>query len=217
MILPMGRPRLVPSTLFRVLAYVSAAAACGPGSVPDPRSAVRAYADAARHGDAAALYALLTADSRVSLSLEEVKAIVADERSELADQAKELDQGEVRVEASARLRFSDGETATLDLRDGRYGVTSAGTLPGGGRTPRETLEQLRRVLARRSYEGLMRVVSTGTRSAIEGDVRGLVEGLSDPGALPVRVTGDEAHVPIPGGHTVRLKREAGVWRVQNFD
>jgi hypothetical protein len=205
-ILPMGRPWLVPSTPFRALACVWAVAACGPGSVPDPRSAVRAYADAAGRGDAAALYALLTADSRVSLSLEEVKAIVADERSELAEQSKELGQGDVRVEASARL-----------LRDGRYGVTSAGTLPGGGRTPRETLEQLRRVLARRSYEGLMRVVSTGTRSAIEGDVRGLVEGLSDPGALPVRITGDEAHVPIPGGHTVKLKREAGVWRVQNFD
>ncbi len=186
-------------------------------SVPDPRSAVQAYADAAGRGDAKALYGLLTDQSRVALDLDQVKAIMADERSELAEQAKDLERGDVRVEASAQLRFADGEEATLDLRDGRYGVTSAGTLPGGGRTPRETLEQLRRVLARRSYEGLMRVLSTATRTAIEGDVRGLVDGLDDPGALLVRVTGDEALVAVAGGHTITLKREAGVWHVQNFD
>lgn len=217
MTLPLGRAWLVPSALFRASAWMWALAGCAPGSVPDPRSAVRAYADAAARGDSAALYAMLSADSRATLSLTEVKAIVAEERSELAEQARELEHGDVRVEAAARLRFSDGETATLDLRDGRYGVTSAGTLPGGGRSPQEVLDQLRRVLARRSYEGLMRVVSAGTRSAIEGDVRGLIEGLSDPSALPVQITGDEARVPIPGGHTVKLKREAGVWRVQNFD
>jgi hypothetical protein len=199
------------------LLCASAIAGCAASSVPDPRSAVRAYSDAAARGDAAALYALLTANSRASLDLDEVKAIVASERSELAEQAKDLERGEVRVEASARLKFADGEEASLDFRDGRYGVTSAGALPGGGRSPRETLEQLRRVLARRSYDGLMRVLSTATRSSIEGDVRDLVQGLSDPDALLVRVTGDEARVPVPGGHTVILKREAGVWRVQNFD
>jgi hypothetical protein len=207
------RPWLALSTLL----CASAVAGCAAASVPDPRSAVRAYGDAAARGDAAALYGLLTASSRASLDLDEVKTIVMNERSELAEQAKDLEQGEVRVEASARLRFADGEEASLDFRDGRYGVTSAGALPGGGRSPRETLEQLRRVLARRSYAGLMRVLSTATRSSIEGDVRGLVEGLSEPDALLVRITGDEARVPIPGGHTVTLKREGGIWRVQNFD
>jgi hypothetical protein len=178
---------------------------------------VRAYADAAGRGDARALYALLTSESRLALSSDKVKAIVADERPELAEQARDLDKGDIRVEASATLRFADGEEATLDLRDGRYGVTSAGTLPGGGRTPQETLEQLRRVLARRSYDGLIRVLSTATRSSVENDVRALVEGLNDPGGLLVRVTGDQARVPIPGGHMVTLKREAGVWRVQTFD
>jgi hypothetical protein len=206
-------PWLLLPTLFCAWAPTG----CATSSVPDPRSAVRAYASAAARGDADALYGLLTANSRLGLGLDEVKTIVANERSELAEQANDLEHGEVRVEASARLRFSDGEEASLDLRDGHYGVTSAGTLPGGARSPRETLEQLRRVLARRSYDGLMRVLSTTTRASIEGDVRGLVDGLSDPDALLVRVTGDEARIPIPGGHTVILKREAGVWRVQNFD
>jgi hypothetical protein len=209
----MGRKQFALSTLL----LASAAAGCAPRSVPDPQTAVRAYADAAARGDADALYGLLTTKSRLELSLDQVKAIVADERPELAEQAHDIQHGETRIDASAQLRFPDGEEATLDLHDGRYGVTSAGALPGGGRTPQETLDQLRRVLARRSYDGLMRVLSTATRSAIETDVRGLVEGLSDPDALLVRVTGDEARVPVAGGHTVTLKREAGIWRVQNFD
>jgi len=31
------------------------------------------------------------------------------------------------------------------------------------------------------------------------------------------VTGDAATVSVPGGHSVKLKREGGVWRVDDFD
>jgi hypothetical protein len=73
------------------------------------------------------------------------------------------------------------------------------------------------VLARRSYAGLMRVLSPATRAAVENDVRSFVDGLSDTGSLPVQVTGDAALVSVPGGHQVKLKREGGVWRVEDFD
>ena len=117
----------------------------------------------------------------------------------------------------ARLRFADGEEAALDLHDGRYWVTAAGTLPGGARTPEQAIEQLRRVLARRSYAGLMRVLSATTRAAIENDMRTLVDGLTESGALPVQLSGDAALVPVPGGHQIKLKREGGIWRVEDFD
>jgi hypothetical protein len=195
------------------------AAGCASTSVPDPREAVGAYVAAASKGDAAGLYGMLTSESQRTLSLDQVRTIVGDERPELAAHARALVGPEIRVEASAELRFADGEEASLDFRNGRYWVTSAGALPGGGRTPREALEQLRRVLARRSYDGLIRVLSARTRAAVEGDVRGLVEGLSEPDALRMNVEGDEARVPIPGGHMVTLKREGrpGLWRVQDFD
>ncbi len=96
-------------------------------------------------------------------------------------------------------------------------MTAAGALPGGARTPEEAIEQLRRVLARRSYAGLMRVLSPATRAAVENDLRTLVDGLSEPAGLPVQTTGDAAVIQVPGGHLVKLKREAGVWRVENFD
>lgn len=79
-----------------------------------------------------------------------------------------------------RLRCADGEEAALELRDGRFRVTAARALPGRAKTPEEALDQLRRVLARRSYAGLMRVVSPATRASMEADLRALVDGLDNP-------------------------------------
>ncbi len=160
---------------------------------------------------------MMSASSRRDRTEEEVAKAVADEHAELAEQGAALVRPGARVTATARLRYADGEEAALDLRDGRYWVTSAGALPGGGRTPEEALAQLRRVLARRSYAGLMRVLSPATRAAIENDVRTFVDGLNEPSTLPVQVTGDAATVPVPGGHQVKLKREGGIWRVEDFD
>ena len=192
-------------------------AGCASARVPDPRAAAHAYADAALRGDADKLYAMMTMSARQMRSKSETRRTVEDERSELADQARDIDRTDVRIEATARLRFADGEEAALELRDGHYWVTAAGALPGGARTPEEALDQLRRVLARRSYPALMRVLSPATRAAIENDVRALVDGLSEPATLPVRLNGDAAVIAVPGGHQVKLKREGGVWRVDDFD
>ncbi len=203
-----------------VLAAVGASlsvCACAGGRVPDPRDAASAYARAAERGDADGLYAMMTTASRQARGRDEVKKLVADERAELAEQAKGLAGSDLRVDATARLRFADGEEAALDLHDGRYWITAAGALPGGARTPEQALDQLRRVLARRSYAGLLRLLSPSTRAAVESDMRGLVEGLSEPAGLSVQVTGDAAVVPVPGGHQVRLKREGGVWHIDDFD
>jgi hypothetical protein len=191
--------------------------ACSSSGVPDPHTAAQAYASAATRGDADALYAMMSTPAQQARSRDDVKRMIAEEHDELAAQGKELGRDDVRVEATARLRYADGEEAALELREGRYWVTAAGALPGGARTPEEALEQLRRVLARRSYAGLMRVLSPATRAAIENDLRTLVDGLNEPGTLPVRANGDAAVVSVPGGHQVKLKREGGVWRVEDFD
>jgi hypothetical protein len=194
-----------------------AALGCAGQDVPDPRTAADAYAAAAARGDADAIYGMMTLSAQRSRSKDDVKKIVVTEREELVEQATALRSKDARVQATARLKFEDGEEAALDLRDGRFWVTSAGALPGGARTPEQALDQLRRVVARRSYAGLMRVLSPATRAAIEQDLRSLVTGLEKPDTLQVQVTGDNAVVNVPGGHHVRLKREGGVWRVDDFD
>jgi hypothetical protein len=199
------------------LAAALATTSCVSARVPDPHNAVAAYAAAASRGDGPALYSMLTLSSRHARSQRDLLRLVADERAELAEQGKDFARPDVRVEAIARFRYADGEEAALELYDGHYWVTAGGTLPGGARTPEGALEQLRRVLARRSYAGLMRVLSPATRTSVENDLRSLVSGLSEPGTLEVDVTGDSAVVLVPGGHQVKLKRESGVWRIDDFD
>lgn len=195
-----------------------AALGCARSSIPDPKDAVAAYAAAAARGDSDAIYDMMSEKGRRSLSRDEVRRIVADERAELVDQGKALTAPGVVVKSRARVRYPDGEETTLDLDDkGVFRVTGADALPAGARTPEQALEQLRRVLARRSYAGLLRVLSPATRSAIENDLRSLVTGLERPEGLEINVAGDSATVQIPGGHEVRLKREAGVWQVEDFD
>jgi hypothetical protein len=63
----------------------------------------------------------------------------------------------------------------------------------------------------------MRVLSPATRAAVEADLRSLVSGLEKPETLQVQTNGDSATVQVPGGHRVRLKREGGIWRVDDFD
>ena len=200
------------------LALAPLSLGCGAGRVPDPRGAVSAYAEAAARGDADAIYEMMSAQARRALSREEVQRIVSDEKAELADQGKAVTAPGVVVKSRARVRFADGEDATLVVDDqGALRIATADALPAGARSPEQALEQLRRVLARRSYAGLMRVLSPATRSAIESDLRSLVIGLEHPEGLEVNVAGDAATVQIPGGHEVKLRREAGVWHVEDFD
>lgn len=203
--------------LLACLLLVPTLAGCTGHAVPDPRSAADAYAAAASRGDADAIYEMMTTSAQKSRSREDVKRLVKEQRVELSEQAKLVTARDARVEATARLRYEDGEEAQLELREGRFWITSSGALPGGSRTPEQALDQLRRVLARRSYAGLMRVLTPATRAAIEKDLRSLVSGLERPETLHVQVTGDAAAVTVPGGHTVKLKRDGGVWRVDDFD
>jgi hypothetical protein len=123
----------------------------------------------------------------------------------------------VRVATTARLRFADGEQAALEWTGGRFGVTAAGSLPGGAATPEAALDELRRALARRSYPALLRLLSPSTRSAVEQDLRTLVGGLEHPDTLPIHTSGDSSNALVPGGHHVSMKRDAGVWHVEDFD
>lgn len=65
--------------------------------------------------------------------------------------------------------------------------------------------------------GLVRVLSSSTRCAMEAELRSLVECLGEPEALEVEVRGETATVMVPGGHHVKPRREGGVLRVDELD
>ena len=192
--------------------------ACSASTLPGPEQTLQAYARAEAKGDERALYDLLTTRSQEQLGRQGVAQAVRDGRRELAEQSRVL-QGTPppNVSVSAQVAFHDGETTSFDLEDGAFRLTSADALPASARTPTQALDQLRKVLARRSYAGLLRVLSQETRHAMEQDIRALVDGLEQPDTLEIKRNGDRATVSLPGGHRVVLRREQGYWQVDDFD
>jgi hypothetical protein len=208
----MPRPR---STGPFLAAVSCLAVGCGGAALPDPRKAAQAYADAAVRGDSDRIYALLSRDARRSIGRDGARRMVREARRELEVGGRALRAPGSTVEAHATVLLADGSAVELSLEDGRFRVDAAATLPTAARTPAQALDGLRRALARRSYPGMLRVLSVEARSALERDLRALVKGLEDPAALGVRVNGDRADIELPGGHSVSLKREQGVWRVED--
>jgi hypothetical protein len=205
------------SRIALIAVSLSVVGGCSRPTIPDPEPAARAYAEAAKRGDADAIHALLTSDALRTYGKQGVRRLVQDTRRELKRRGEALASKQTTTRTDAVVRFADGEEAELVVQEGELRVSAAGALPTGARTPAQALAELRQALARRSYAGLMRVLSTESRSALEGDMRSLVSGLEHPDTLDVKVTGDTARVEVPGGHWVTLKREAGVWRVEDFD
>jgi hypothetical protein len=204
-------------TLFALVLAGFEAIGCTGRALPDPRAAADDYARALETGDSDAVYEMLTSDARREHGRRGVQKLLRGSKQELLRNARAVTGERSKVEMRATLRFADGEQAELPVDDGEFRVGSAGTLPEGARTPAEALSALRQALARRSYAGILRVLSTESKSSLENDVRSLVDGLDQPETLDVKISGDSAEVTIPGGHSVKLKREGGVWRVEDFD
>lgn len=205
-----------PGRWIAALVLVPLAGGCA-RALPDPREAAQAYAEALEKGDAEAIHAMMTERSRRELHVDDVRKLLSEAREELVAQAKAASDPGAMLKATAQVRYADGEEATLDLENGEFKVSSADALPALARTPEQALMQLRRVLARRSYAGLTRVLSPSARRALENDLRSLVEGLAHPEGLEIDVQGETASVRVEGGHIVKLRRERGIWYVEDFD
>ena len=192
-------------------------AACQPARVADPKDAVLSYQRACSNGDAEALYAMLSERARSEISLADFKSKIAEERHELAAMAKSFSVSDSTVTANATIILPEGDEIAFALKDGRFRIASAGTMPGGAASPEEAARQLRRVLIRKSYAGLLSLLTPATRHALERDLATLIAGLDHPETLRITVVGESATILIPGGHQVRAQRSGGVWHIEDFD
>ena len=213
----MSPPRISLVGFAACAAALGLTAGCAGERLPDPKVTARAYASAAARGDARAIYALLTPEGQRALGVSGTQQLVQESKNELGRTAQAIQNSASRVEASAEARFSDGESALLVLEDGAFRVDAASLLPARPRTPGQALAGLRRALARRSYPALMALLSSDSHGALESDLGSLVRGLEHPETLDIQVIGDTAEVELPTGHLIKLKREAGIWRVLDFD
>lgn len=208
--------RALKARALHIAGFATFLVGCARPTVPDPRETALEYARAARAADAEAIYGLLTSHSQQELGREGTTRLVEDVKAELARSANAVEKGPLTVEAQAEIRFVDGESALLHLESGTFKVGAVGTLPSGAATPEQALSELRLALAQRSYPALMRVLSNNTRGAMENNLRAIVEGLENPETLRVDVKGDKGTVQLSDGHVIVLKREDGIWKVEDF-
>lgn len=192
--------------------------ACAKTSIPDPRAAAEAWAEAAEKGDADALHAMLSKRSRATISKSDVAATVAQAKGELKDQAADIRAAKDKISAVAVLRWDDGTEASLVLSNGRFFVQSAMLMPGGGATASEAVAGFRDALRRRSYPALLRMLTPSLRAAVEAQLKGLEKSIGDPDKLPYPTdSGDELEIKLENGHKLRLKRVDKTWYIDNFE
>ena len=114
------------------IALAASSGGCAATTARSPRQAIAAYADAALRGDADAIYSMMDERGQRALSRTEVRRMVSDEKAELIAQSKAISAPQVVIRSRARLRYTDGEDATLVADEqGLYRISTADALPAG--------------------------------------------------------------------------------------
>jgi hypothetical protein len=191
--------------------------ACASQALPDPREAARRWVAAVEAGDESAAYALLRETARRAHGRQGVARLLSSERPELLALGRAAAADNAALETSADVDFGNDRRARVVLEGGRFRVAAAGALPVGAATPRDALRELRDVLARRSVAGLLRVLTRESAESLDTGLSKLVEALAEPASVELDVEGRRATAQLPGGHTVTLEREDGIWHVKDFD
>jgi len=191
--------------------------ACAAPQIPDPRLTAQRWSEALVRADVEAVYGLLSEPAQQALGREGVKQVLDRDRKELVAAAASATNVNARVETVARVSFPGERSASLVLEDGRFLVVAAAALPAHAASPEDALQELREVLARRSFAGLLRVLTADSGRALDAQLASVVDALRDPATVEIEVDGRRATARLPGGHTVKLEREDGIWRVRDFD
>jgi hypothetical protein len=190
---------------------------CASQTIPDPRVAAQHWEQAVRAGDESAMYSLLTDAARRAQGRQGVARLLQQHRAELQALARSVASPNARLDTTAEVAYPGDRAARVVLEGGGFKVAAAGALPAAAASPRDALRELRDVLARRSFAGLLRVLTRDTAQVVESSLQDFVNALDEPSALEIELEGRRATARLPGGHTVQLEHEDGVWRVKDFD
>jgi hypothetical protein len=185
--------------------------ACGHGAPPPAEATLDAIRRAMMEGDAEALYALSTSETKAVHGPDGVAELVAAGRDELRQTARALETAQGQLEVT--LRFPDGDPVAMVIEDGSYRLH--GAILGGASlgSPEEAVLALRAALERRSLQGVLRVLTTERRRAILAEMDALSESARDPLDFDMKITGDKAVVRLPGRTVIFLERESDEWRI----
>jgi len=192
---------------------------CGAASrVAHPDATLRSYVEAVESEDYETAYRLLSEEQRARMPVEEFRRLAALNGPELEDQARQLRRHlETPIAVTAELRSRTGETASFALEQGQWTLTEGAAGSNSLQSPRHTVRALRRALQRRSYDGVLDLLSRDAQAIVEDEVERIIEALAEDELFAIEVTGNRARVFYDDDHFIDLVREQGRWVITDLD
>lgn len=205
---------------------------CGGSAGADPDRVLHEYSLALEGGRAAEAYALLSADSRKSISFEQFQRIL----KENPEEARELAQSLRRPQAApprvtATVTGPDGESSILLVYEqGAWRVDASAIDLYSQRSPEAAVRSFLRAYENRRFDVLLKFVPEDQRGDLtaeelkkswEGEERTDMDRLTGAlkASLPtakVELFGDRATLAFGAGGSVELVRERGLWKIEDL-
>jgi len=158
---------------------------------------------------------LLDEDTQQQVTEEDLATLLEENAEELRERSAEI--APERVQTRAVVELPTGESTVLSLEGEAWkidgGVLGAPALV----TPEDAIRSLRRALIRRGLRDVLAVFARSLRGEVEAEVRRFLEETADELDYETEVQGSAAIVRTSGGRIVRLTREAGEWRIVDFE
>lgn len=211
-----------------------------------PSETLRAYALALEEGRADDAYRLLSNEAKRSVSLEAFRRMVKENPEDVKDIALALSRPGGDPVVTATVSAPGGNTLELIYEDGRWTIDGTGVDRYGQVTPRQALMGFLLAYERKRYDVLMRYAPNAEREGRDelmwgGSTEGTTGALTQEmlkkswegeqkeevsrkvqairSALPtakIEQTEDRAAMPYGAGGTVLLKREDGLWKIEEL-
>jgi hypothetical protein len=211
------------------LALAMGAPACAASS-QDPESTLHAYAHALEEGHAEEAYRLLSDEARRGMSYESFKKTIESSPDDAREVGRSLSRPTTPAVITATVTTPTGETLELVWADGRWKIDASAIDLYRDDTPRHTIEGYVRALARKRYDVILKYVPEAHREGLDeaklktawegpdkDEIEKVLAGLKQ--ALPsgsIEETGDRAQMAYGAG-IIKLVREHGRWKIEDFD
>lgn len=226
-----GVPRMRSSVALSACLILEAfASGCFGFHADDPASVLHAYAHALEEGRAEDAYRMLSEEARRSVSLDAFRRLVHESSDDVREIGHALSRPASPAVVTASVTAPSGDEIDLVLENGAWKVEATAIDLYAQDSPRHAVQGFVRALERKRYDVILRYVpdahkegldAAKLKSAWEGHDKDEMEQVlaalkqSLPNAA-IEETGESAQMPYGAG-TLRLVREHGLWKIEDFD
>lgn len=205
---------------------------CGASAGADPDRVLNDYSLALEGGRAADAYALLSAESKKSISFEQFQRILKENPEEARELARSLRRPQAAPpRVTATVTGPDGESSILLVYEqGAWRVDASAIDLYSQRTPEAAVRAFLRAYDNRRFDVLLKFVPEDQRGELtaaelkkmwEGEERADMDRLTGAlkASLPtskLELFGDRATLAFGSGGSVELVRERGLWKIEDL-